>query len=124
MSHRQDANIPRETVVRDTAQFAESLAPAVSPATGPRAEDLRADCPEDFHFFLTCAEEIDLTPAVLFMAGGALRVVLTEEPRPDRKTRSLKNSYRSLKFEDSLKTAAVRKTPCCYGGKCGALLQL
>ena len=91
----------RETVVEDTAQFAESLAPAVSPVTGPGAEVMRAQSPEEFQSDLKCAEEFFTSPAVCLWKKLLVGLNRTElfEVTASKKLSSCKSE--SAAFEDS-----------------------
>ena len=104
----------QETVVRDTAQFAERLAPAVSPVTGPRAEVMRACCPARKSSPTSVAWNNSNFPSSLFMSGEA---VVNQKSSVQQirkyKVSSDKKSSKEV-FQDSAscaKTRAQNKRP-------------
>ena len=99
----------KETVFRDTAQFAESLAPAVSPVAGPRAEVMRATRPERIQLRLGLRGRILCAQQFVDVCGRFVGRKF-KEPRPDRKNRSLNDTDHLPQSEDSLKTTEVKPT--------------
>ena len=104
---RPDENCKRaETVVRDTAQFAESLVSAVSPFTGPRAEVMRAIRPKILPVRTDLRGTTSLCPAVCVwpskLSVTLCKLLAAEVPK-------------------SRLPIQVSKTPCSWGEVCPLL---